>query len=1178
MRKKNGFTLVELLSTIVILGIVFSIAVYLVVKNINKTKDDAMLINYTNIKNAAKVYTDEVSSYWNVKDDYEYSCISLGNMIEIGYFDEKVISDKLTKNTKIKVIRDKDSKVIKETSFSFEDSILPDVDCGYQSSVAISTDNKGKKVKTTNAKIIFNGLNEEYYRYFKLSGFSVNITTSDVVYACGGIGNCSNDTVSNLESGKWYLAGSDVIRLNVKTNGIISAFINYNGENVAEATKNIDFIDNTPPVISLRVYKIGSYDGNTPKTKGDLITTISGNYVDNEWKNYGYWFDISTNEDTVIKWTYNNTGSVNGGSPSNSGANCNNSCSKTLSGDGNRKATIVATDEAGNSSKIDVSIYIDRTAPTIKVSEQRCSNKDNCLGSLIGNKIEKSTNTSISIDDKNWSYNSFNIKYNASDSMSDIKEIRILQNSSGIYNQLNTNMVSNNIVSNNSNLTISDTGQRYIQVVAYDNVGNSSVINITGYISNVITVNYDANGGSGAPGSQNKYNTVDLTLSSTKPTRTGYTFVNWNTKSDGSGTSYQAGAKYTANESTTLYAIWQANTYSIAYNLNGGTNGSNAPTSGMYGSTITISNPTRVGYTFTGWTVSGTGASISGNNLTIGAGNITLTANWNVNYYYLDLNGFLDGSTSGSIKGYGTADIYINGVLVCDDCSDYYTQHPYGTTYSVSDIKTIAGHTYNGVYNSSSSGTINGSTAIYLSYSTNTYSITYNLNGGTKGSNAPTSGKYGSTITVSNPTRTNYTFTGWTVSGTGASMSGTSLTIGVGNITLTANWKANDTTPPIITLKVYKIGSYDGNNPKTKGDSITTISSDYTVGEWKNYGYWFDISTNEDSVINWTYNNEGSINGGSPSNSGANCNNSCSKTLSGNGNRKATIVATDKAGNVSKIDVNIYIDRTPPTTPVIINTNSNKWVNNDYSLTIKSKDVFSGLANIQYSTDNSNWITVANSSAAANTEKTVSSLVSTEGNYNYYVRACDNAGNCSSSYSVIKLDKTKPTITWGSNAPGEYENNAGISVNAVCTDSGSGVSKSNLGPITVSSPTNGKEITFTCTDSAGNSQTLKGTFYVKTSSADSSCGVEKYKSCKNIDCGYKTCRSSNCGVYYYVWVCCRNLAGDCSEFRQYYQPYPYKYCSISATVYNECKDSSCGYETCRTERCGIESYKVCWHY
>ena len=603
MRKKNGFTLVELLSTVVILGVVLSVTVYIVMKNINKAKDNAKLITYNNIKDISKIYTDEVASYWNIKDDYEYSCISLGDMIEIGYFDENTINenDKLTKETKIKVIRDKDSKVIKETSFSFEDSILPDVDCGYQSSISISTDNKGKKVKTTNTKILYNGLNDNYYRYFYISEFDENtVTTNDIVYSCEGIGNCSNDTVNNLESGHWYLASNDLVRLSVKSNGTISAFINYNSENVAEAIKNIDFIDNTPPVISLSVNKIGSYNGNTPSTKGELITNTNGDYVDNGWKNYGYWFDISTNEDTVIKWTYNNTNNGNGDSPSNSGANCNTSCSKTLSGDGDRKATIIATDEAGNSSKIEVNVYIDRTAPIISVSEQRCSNKDNCLGSLIGNKIEKSTNTSISIDDKNWSYNSFNIKYDASDGMSDIKEVRILQNGSGIYNTLSTSMISNDIVSNNSNLTISDTGQRYIQIIAYDNVGNSSVVYVTGYISNVITVNYNANGGSGAPASQDKYNTVDLTLSSTKPTRTNYTFISWNTKSDGSGTSYQPGSKYTANESVTLYAIWKADDTS-------------APTCSLSAnsSTITATATDNKGIAYQGWS-----SSYSGNNST----------------------------------------------------------------------------------------------------------------------------------------------------------------------------------------------------------------------------------------------------------------------------------------------------------------------------------------------------------------------------------------------------------------------------------------------------------------------------------------------------------------------------------------------------------------------------------
>ncbi len=407
MKKKNGFTLVELLSAIVILGLIASITVYLVVRSINKVKENAKLITYNNIKDISKIYTDEVAGYWNIKDSYEYSCISLGNMIEVGYFDEKVINDndELSKDTMVKVIRNKESKVIKETSFSFEDSILSDVDCNYQSSVFISTSpsDLSEKVTEVNAKILYNTLGSDYYRYFYISGFSENtVTTNDIVYACDSIGSCSNNTVNNLESGHWYLANSEVVRLSVKSNGVVSAFINYSGANVAEATKNIDAIfDSNPPVISLSIYKIGSYEGNTPKSKGEFITNTSSNYVVNEWKNYGYWFDISTDKNAVIKWTYNSEGSVNGDTPSNSGANCNNACSKTLSGNGNRKAIIEAIDEAGNSSKIEVNIYIDRTVPSCTLN------------------VNTSTITAISSDNMSQiMYNGWNSSYSGDSSTS----------------------------------------------------------------------------------------------------------------------------------------------------------------------------------------------------------------------------------------------------------------------------------------------------------------------------------------------------------------------------------------------------------------------------------------------------------------------------------------------------------------------------------------------------------------------------------------------------------------------------------------------------------------------------------------------------------------------------------------------------------------------------------------
>jgi len=76
------------------------------------------------------------------------------------------------------------------------------------------------------------------------------------------------------------------------------------------------------------------------------------------------------------------------------------------------------------------------------------------------------------------------------------------------------------------------------------------------------TVSYNANGGSGAPSAQDKRYDITLTLSSTVPTRTGYTFTGWNTAADGTGTAYAAGATYSANADVTLYAQWTHHTTS----------------------------------------------------------------------------------------------------------------------------------------------------------------------------------------------------------------------------------------------------------------------------------------------------------------------------------------------------------------------------------------------------------------------------------------------------------------------------------------------------------------------------------------------------------------------------------------------------------------------------------------
>ena len=153
----------------------------------------------------------------------------------------------------------------------------------------------------------------------------------------------------------------------------------------------------------------------------------------------------------------------------------------------------------------------------------------------------------------------------------------------------------------------------YIVGYAYTYSDKSNYVDVTIPVKTSYTVTYNANNGSGAPASQTKWYGENITLSSTKPTRTGYTFSKWNTKADGSGTNYNAGATYSANAAATLYAQWTINTYTVSYNANGG---SNAPASQTktYGVALTLqggsssTRPTRTDYTFMGWATSASGS------------------------------------------------------------------------------------------------------------------------------------------------------------------------------------------------------------------------------------------------------------------------------------------------------------------------------------------------------------------------------------------------------------------------------------------------------------------------------------------------------------------------------------------------------------------------------------------
>lgn len=217
-------------------------------------------------------------------------------------------------------------------------------------------------------------------------------------------------------------------------------------------------------------------------------------------------------------------------------------------------------------------------------------------------------------------------------------------------------------------------------------------------------VTYNANGGTGAPGSQTKWKDQTLKLSTTKPTRTGYTFQGWATSASG-GVAYAAGANYTTNAGVTLYAVWKANTWTVKYNANGGT-GAPASQTKTYGQTLTLSStkPTRTNYNFKGWGTSASATTVAyaaGASYTANAG-ITLYAIWELAYIKPRINslsadrcnseGVLsDEGTYGLIKFNWTTDwtvtsITIQWKLTSDSSWNSVTVSASGTSGSVSEV------------------------------------------------------------------------------------------------------------------------------------------------------------------------------------------------------------------------------------------------------------------------------------------------------------------------------------------------------------------------------------------------------------------------------------------------------------------------------------------------------------
>jgi uncharacterized repeat protein (TIGR02543 family) len=374
------------------------------------------------------------------------------------------------------------------------------------------------------------------------------------------------------------------------------------------------------------------------------------------------------------------------------------------------------------------------------------------------------------------------------------------------------------------------------------------------------TVAYNPNLGTAITDSPQtvRYNQTNLLALITSPTRTGYNLTSWNVTDGGTGTGVTNASVLSSlltpgSTALTLAAQWTAKSYTVAYD-DGYTDTTLSTESGKnisYVDNVTPpSDPTRVGYTFGGWskTKGGNAAStyrsafalnptaindLFANDTTLSA---KLYAVWTARTVDVTYNSNGGSTVTGPSGSY-------DGVLALAPLAPTKTGYVFGGWYYDSGLNNAFTHgaagtgttltTANGVTDYSPASEAGDATLIlYAKWTARTVDVNYASNGGDDVSS--TTGTYNGVLTTAPaaPTKTGYVFGGWYYdSGLnnaftyGAAGTGTTLTIGhgvtdfqtpaaQGNATLTlyAKWNAR-------TVDV----AYNSNG----GNAVTGVTGTY---------------------------------------------------------------------------------------------------------------------------------------------------------------------------------------------------------------------------------------------------------------------------------------------------------------------------------------------------------------
>ena len=448
----------------------------------------------------------------------------------------------------------------------------------------------------------------KYYFKSTIKGTSnINVnrcTLSNNIFTCDG-------NTTTIEKDTWYQSSSNQINISYTTTGTVKVTARTvdKSNNYNESTKDFTINKYIITFIKEPADKIGGGTINIARS----CYAISGQ-------------NCSITSPTIERKGYSIVGwnTTKGSTKSTWNANTSKNISSSATYYPITKAYIVTIKFSTNNGSL--------TSPTVSSTGNTYKWREN-------NGIIERTNANGST----YSDSFFKIKYNgstASDGLPNYNYSKYLKITKTGYSA-----VSKEEWKCKSGCTTS--GKTYDQSVAYKasdfcdatNKDCTVVLGVNWKV-NTYTITYNANGGNESNQTQEVKYGETWTTKDKIFTKTGYTQVGWNTKADGSGTTYSLKKLQKAKKegNLTLYAKWKVNTYTITYKANGG-NESNQTQEVKYGATWTTKDKifTKTGYTQVGWNTKadGSGVTYSLKKLQKARkeGNLTLYAKWKVNTY-----------------------------------------------------------------------------------------------------------------------------------------------------------------------------------------------------------------------------------------------------------------------------------------------------------------------------------------------------------------------------------------------------------------------------------------------------------------------------------------------------------------------------------------------------------------